>query len=47
MVQHVFYDLKYFLFFFAFFIGTFGIFLSLLLKDISDYEGIGPIGYYV
>jgi hypothetical protein len=35
-----------FLLFFGIVIGFFSIFLTILINDLEDYEGIGPIGYF-
>ncbi len=44
----VFKDLRWFLFFFAMVLGFFSIFLAVILKDdLTNYEGLGIIGYYV
>jgi len=48
MLISVFKDLKWFLFFFGLVISLFTMFLAVLLKDdLSNYEGIGPVGYYI
>jgi hypothetical protein len=48
MLISVFYDLRWFLFFFGTVVAFFSIFLSVLLKDdLSSYEGIGIVGYYI
>jgi hypothetical protein len=44
----VFKDLRWFLFFFAMVLSFFSIFLTVILKDdLTNYEGLGIIGYYV
>ena len=41
-------DLQYFLFFFSIVVAFFSIFLAVLIRDdLSSYEGIGIVGYYV
>ena len=41
-------DLQYFLFFFSIVVAFFSIFLAVLLRDdLSSYEGIGIVGYYI
>lgn len=47
MLVSVFRDMSSFLFFFGIVICFFSIFLSILLNDLSDYEGIGPVGFFV
>ena len=48
MLQATFYDLRYFLFFFALVIGAFTLCLGILVGPDSDtYQGIGLAGYYV
>ncbi len=48
MLIGVFHDLRWFLFFFGMVIAFFSIFISVLLKDdLSSYEGIGLVGYYI
>ena len=46
MLLAVFRDMSTFLFFFAIVISFFSIFLAVLLNDLEDYEGIGPVGYF-
>ena len=46
MFVSVFRDMHYFLYFFAFVVIFFSIFLGILIKDLTDYEGIGPFGYF-
>ena len=36
-----------FLYFFGFVVVFFSVFVGILIKDLSDYEGIGPVGYFV
>jgi hypothetical protein len=47
MLISVFRDMSSFLFFFGIVIAFFSVFLSILLNDLSDYEGIGPVAYFV
>ena len=48
MLLAVFRDLKSFLLFFGIVIGFFSIILAVLLNDdLSGYQGIGPIGYFI
>jgi hypothetical protein len=48
MLLAVFRDLKAFLFFFGIVIAFFSIFLAVLLNDdLTNYEGIGPVGYFI
>lgn len=48
MLLTVFNDLKPFLFFFGIVITFFTIILAVLLKeDLSSYDGLGPVGYFV
>jgi hypothetical protein len=47
MLVAVFRDLRTFLIFFGITIGFFSVFVGIILKDLSDYEGIGPVGYFV
>jgi hypothetical protein len=48
MLIAVFKDLRWFLFFFGMVIAFFSIFLAVLLKDdLTNYEGIGLVGYYI
>jgi hypothetical protein len=46
MLVAVFRDMSTFLLFFGIVIGFFSIFLTILINDLEDYEGIGPIGYF-
>ena len=46
MLASVFRDMLNFLYFFSFVVIFFSIFLGILVKDLTDYEGIGPIGYF-
>ena len=46
MFVSVFKDMQYFLNFFAFVVIFFSIFLGILIKDITNYDGIGPVGYF-
>ena len=46
MFAAVFRDMVDFLFFFTFVIIFFSIFLVILINDLTDYEGIGPFGYF-
>jgi hypothetical protein len=44
----VFYDLRWFLLFFGLVVAFFTLFLAVLLNDdLSSYEGIGIVGYYI
>jgi hypothetical protein len=47
MLVAVFRDLRTFLFFFGIVITFFSVFVGLLVKDLSDYDGIGPVGYFL
>jgi hypothetical protein len=48
MLLAVFRDLKAFLILFGIVIAFFSIFLAVLLKDdLTNYEGIGPVGYFI
>jgi hypothetical protein len=48
MLKSVFIDLRWFLLFFGLVIAFFTLFLAVLLKDdLSSYEGIGLVGYYI
>ena len=46
MLISVFRDMHYFIYFFVFVIGFFTVFLGILVDDLTDYEGIGPFGYF-
>ena len=46
MLASVFRDMLNFLYLFSFVVIFFSIFLGILVKDLTDYEGIGPIGYF-
>jgi hypothetical protein len=35
------------LYFFGFVVVFFSVFVGILIKDLSDYEGIGPVAYFV
>ena len=39
--------MKYFIMFFSFVVIFFSIFLGILLNDLTDYQGIGAVGYFV
>jgi hypothetical protein len=47
MLVTVFKDLTSFLYFFGFVVIFFSVFVGIILKDLSDYEGIGPVAYFV
>lgn len=47
MLLAVFVELKSFLFFFGFVIAFFSVFVGIIVKELPDYEGIGPVGYFV
>jgi hypothetical protein len=47
MLVAVFRDLRTFLFFFGITIAFFSVFVGIILKDLSEYEGIGPVGYFM
>jgi hypothetical protein len=47
MLLNVFYDLRYFLLFFGLVISSFSLYLALLVNDLTDYEGIGPFGFFM
>ncbi len=47
MLVAVFRDLRTFSFFFLIVNAFFSVFVGILVNDLSDYEGIGPIGYFV
>jgi len=40
-------DMSTFLIFFGIVIGFFSVLLGVLINDLDDYEGIGPVGYFV
>ena len=46
MLLNVFYDLRFFLFFFGLVIGSFALYLGILVNELTDYEGIGPFGFF-
>jgi hypothetical protein len=46
MLSAVFRDMLTFLYFFGIVIGFFSILLGVLINDLDDYEGIGPVGYF-
>ena len=46
MLTSVFRDMLNFLYFFSFVVIFFSIFLGILVNDLTDYEGIGPMGYF-
>jgi hypothetical protein len=46
MFASVFKDIYYFFYFFMFVVIFFSVFLGILVNDLSDYEGIGPVGYF-
>jgi hypothetical protein len=46
MLASVFRDMLYFLYFFTFVVIFFSIFLGILVNDLTDYESIGPMGYF-
>ena len=48
MLLTVFRDLKPFILFFGTVIGFFSMIFAVLLKDdLSNYEGLGPVGYFI
>jgi hypothetical protein len=47
MLLNVFYDLRYFLFFFGIVISSFSLYLALLVNELTDYEGISLVGYFM
>ena len=46
MLAAVFRDISTFLYFFGFVIVFFSVLLGVLINDLDDYEGIGPVGYF-
>ncbi len=40
-------DMSAFLIFFGIVIAFFSVVLGVLINDLDDYEGIGPVGYFV
>jgi hypothetical protein len=46
MLGAVFRDMSTFLFFFGIVNGFISILLGVLINDLDDYEGIGPVGYF-
>ncbi len=46
MLLNVFYDLRYFLLFFGLVIVSFSLYLGILVNELTDYEGIGPFGFF-
>jgi hypothetical protein len=46
MLLNVFYDLRFFLFFFGVVIVSFSLYLGILVNELTDYEGIGIFGYF-
>jgi hypothetical protein len=46
MLAQVFRDMLNFLYLFSFVVIFFSVFLGILVKDLTDYEGIGSIGYF-
>ena len=46
MLVAVFKDMSTFLVFFAIVLGFFSLFITILINDLDDYEGIGPVGYF-
>jgi hypothetical protein len=46
MLLNVFYDLRFFLFFFGVVVVSFSLYLSILVDELTDYEGIGVFGYF-
>jgi hypothetical protein len=47
MIVTVFYDLRYFLLYFCIIISFFSIQISIIMKDVEDHDGIGPIMFFV
>jgi hypothetical protein len=47
MLMTVFQDITSFLYFFGIVVVFFTIFVGILIKDLSDYEGIGPAGFFI
>ncbi len=39
-------DLSSFILFFGICLAFFSMLLSILINDLNDYEGIGPLGYF-
>jgi hypothetical protein len=46
MLLNVFRDLRYFIFFFGVVIASFSMYLSILVNELTDYEGIGSLGFF-
>jgi hypothetical protein len=46
MLLNVFYDLRFFLFFFGVVVVSFSLYLGILVNELTDYEGIGIFGYF-
>ena len=47
MLATVLNDITSFLYFFGFVVIFFSILVGIILKDLSDYEGVGPVAYFV
>ena len=47
MLVAVFRELRTFLYFFGIVIAFFSLFVGILVEDLSAYEGIGPVAYFV
>jgi len=47
MLMTVFQDITSFLHFFGMVVIFFTVFVGILIKDLSDYEGIGPVGFFI
>jgi hypothetical protein len=47
MIVNVFYDLRFFLIYFTIIISFFSIMVSIIMEDVPDHDGIGPVKYLV
>lgn len=45
MIVNVFYDLRFFLLYFAMLVSFFSIMVSIITEDVPDHDGIGPVKY--
>lgn len=47
MIVNVFYDLRYFLMYFAIIISFFSIMISIIMRDVEGHDGIGQFMFFI
>jgi hypothetical protein len=47
MIVNVFYDMRYFLIYFGIIMSFFSIMVSIIMVDVPDHDGIGPVKFFI